>query len=74
MNKAVQVSSRLFYRLPHLIIAVQVENVGDEIQSILVILDLSVQARQVEAIREVVLVDLAEVLIAAGGYELMICR
>jgi hypothetical protein len=36
----------------------------------LVVLDLGVEARQVEAVREVLLVDLAKVLVAAGRDEL----
>lgn len=55
---------RLLDRLPHLIVAVEVEDIGDEIQSILVILDFGVETRQVEPIRQVILVDLAEILVA----------
>jgi hypothetical protein len=58
------VSSGLLNRLAHVIVAVEIEDVGDEVQRILVVLDLGVEARQVEAIRQVVLVYLAEVLIA----------
>ena len=56
--------------LPHVIVAVEVEGVGDEVQGVLVVLHLRVEARQVEAVRQVLLVDLAKVLVAAGGYEL----
>ena len=36
----------------------------------MIVLDLGVEARQVEAIRQILLVDLAEVLVAAGRDEL----
>lgn len=55
----------LLNRLPHLIVAVKIENIGDEIESVLVVLDLGVETCEVEAVGQVVLVDLAEVLIAA---------
>lgn len=56
---------RLLDRFAHLIVAVQVEHVGDKVERILVILDLGVQPRQVEAVSQVILVDLAEVLVAS---------
>lgn len=65
MDQAVQVSRRLLNGLPHIIVAVEIENVGDEIERILIVLHLGVQPRQVEAVSEVVLVDLAKVLVAA---------
>lgn len=43
MDKTVQVPSRLLYCFPHVVIAVEVEDIGDEIESILVVLDLSVE-------------------------------
>lgn len=60
----------LLDRLPHLIVAVKVEDIGDEIQCILVVLDLRVQPSQVEPIRKVILVDLAEIFVATRGNEL----
>ena len=65
MNQAVEVSSTLLNRLPHLIVAIEIENIGDEIERVLVVLHLSIQACKVEAVGQVILVDLAEVLIAA---------
>lgn len=61
---------RFFYRLAHLVVAVEIEDVGHQVQRILVVLDLGVEARQVEAVRQILLVDLAEVLVAAGRDEL----
>ena len=68
--EAVQVARALLYLLPHVVVAVEVEDVGNEIKGILIVLDFGVQPRQVEAIGEVLFVDFAEVLVAARGYEL----
>lgn len=70
MHKTVQVSGRLFYCFPHLIVAVEVEHVRDEVECILVVLDLGVQACEVEPVGEVIFVDFAKVFVATGGYEL----
>lgn len=72
MNEPVKVPSRLFNLFPHLIVAVEVEDVRHEVERILVVLHLGIEAGQVEAIREVLLIDLAKVLVAAGGDELEI--
>lgn len=61
---------RLLYLLAHLIFAVKVEDVGNEVERILIVLHFGVQAREVETIGQVFLVDFAKVLVAAGGYEL----
>lgn len=58
-------AGRLLYGLPHVVVAVEVEDVCDKIEGILVVLNFRVKAGQVEAIGEIVLVDLAEVLVAA---------
>lgn len=60
-----------FYRLAHLVVAVEVEHIGYQVQRILVVLDLRVQTRQVEAVCQVLLVNLAKVLVAAGRDELV---
>lgn len=74
MHKTVQVPCRLLDCLSHLIIAVKVEDVRDEIERILVVLDFSVKACKVEPVGEVFLVDFAEVFVATGGYELQQLR
>lgn len=61
---------RLLNLLPHIVVAVVVENIGDEIERILVVLDVCVQAREVEPVSQVVLVDFAKVFVAARGDEL----
>jgi hypothetical protein len=70
MYETVEVACRLLNGLPHVIVAVEIEDVRYEVQRILIVLHLGVKARQVEPVRQVVLVDHAEVFIAARGYEL----
>jgi hypothetical protein len=57
------VSRRLLYLFPHIIVAVEVEDVGYEVERILVVLDFSVEAREVETVGEVFFVDFAEILV-----------
>lgn len=64
MDQPVEVACRLLDRLAHLIVAVEVEYIGHKVERVLVILDLRVEPRQVEAVGQVVLVDLAEVLVS----------
>ena len=65
VHQAVQVSCALLDRLPHLIVAIEVEDIGDEVERVLVVLHLRVESGEVEAVGQVVLVNLAKVLIAA---------
>lgn len=64
MHEAVEVPGRLLNGLTHLIVALEIEDIGDEIQCVLIVLNLSVETRQVESVGKVVLVDFAEVLVA----------
>jgi len=43
-------TSRFLYLLAHVIIAIKVEDVGDKVESILVVLDVGVEAGEVEAV------------------------
>jgi hypothetical protein len=70
VHQPVQVPGGLLDLLAHLVVALDVEHVGDELERVLVVLDLRVEPRQVEAVRQVVLVDVAEVLVAAARQEL----
>jgi hypothetical protein len=65
MDQPVKMPCRLLDRFTHLIIAVQVENIRNEVERVLVILDFGVEASQVEAIGQVVLINLAEVFVAS---------
>ena len=57
-------SCRFLNLFPHLIVAVEVEHVGDQVERVLVVLYFGVQAREVEAISKVLLVDLAEIFVS----------
>lgn len=65
MDEAIKVTSRLLDLLPQIIVGIKVENVGHQVQSILVVGDLGVQAREVESVCQVILVDFAEVFISS---------
>lgn len=65
MYKAVEMAGRLLDSFAHVVFAVEIEDIGDEVKGILVVLNLGVEAGEVEAIGEVFFVDLAEVLVAA---------
>lgn len=58
----------------HIVVDVHVKDIGDEVEGILIILHLGVEAGQIEAVGEVVLVDFAKVLVAAGADELRDAR
>lgn len=50
MYEPIQVPRGFFYHLPHVVIAVEVEDVGHKIEGMLVILNLRVKACQVEPV------------------------
>lgn len=62
----------LFDLFSHVIVAVKVEDVGDQVEGVLVVLDLGVETREIEAIRQVFLVDLTKVLVSPRGYKLAV--
>ena len=70
MHQAIEMSCALLYLLAHIVVHLHIEDIRNEVERILIVLDFSVEASQVESISQVVLVDLAEVLVAARGYEL----
>jgi hypothetical protein len=74
MHQPVKVACALLDLLPHVVVDFHVEDVGHQIEGILVVLHFCVQSSQVEAICEVVLIDFAEVFIAACCYELRYCQ
>ena len=63
-------ASRLLNLLPHLVVTVEIEDICDEVKSVLVILDVGVEPREVEAVGKVVLVNFTKVLIATRRDEL----
>lgn len=70
VDEAVQMTSGFLDRLAHVVFAVEIEHIRDQIKGMLVVVDLRVKAGQVESICYVLLVDLAKVFIAARRYEL----
>ena len=62
---------RLLNLITHIIIAVEVKNVSDEIKSVLVVLDVSIEPRQVEPVCEVVFVNFAIIFVAPRRNELL---
>jgi hypothetical protein len=71
VNQTVEMAGRLFDGFAHVVFAVEVEDVCDEIKGILIVLNLGVEAGEIEAVCQVLLVDLAEVLVSAGRNELV---
>lgn len=74
MHKAVQVPCALLDHLPQLVLAVHVKHIGNDIQGIVVVLHFRLQARKVKPIVQIVLVDLAKVLVPARRDELFCPR
>jgi hypothetical protein len=70
VHQPVEMTSGFLNLLAHVIIAIKVEDVGDKVKSILIVLDVGVEAGEIEAVGQVVFVNLAEILVAAGGDEL----
>jgi len=64
------VSRRILNLFSHVVIAVEVEDVCDEIEGILVVLYIRVEARKIEAVGKVVFIYLAVVFVTARGDEL----
>ncbi len=71
MHETVQMPRCFLNLLSHIVVHLHIEDIGHEVKRVLVVLDLRVKAGQVEAVRKVVFVDLAEVLISSGRYELI---
>ena len=61
---------RLLNLVTHIIITVEIEDVGDKIKSVLVVLNVCIESRQVEPVCEVVFVDFAIVLVTSRRDEL----
>ena len=66
MDEAVEMPSRFLNCFPHVVVDVHVEDVRDEVERILIIGYFSVKTSEIEPIGQVVLVDLAKVLVATG--------
>lgn len=71
MDQPVKVASGFLHLLSHVIVTIEVEHVGNEVERILVVLDVVVQTCQVEPIVEILFINLAEVFVSARAYELL---
>ena len=65
MNQTVEMPCTFLNLLAHIIVDLHVEDIRHEIQRILIVLYLRIEARKIEPISQIILVDLAEVLIAS---------
>ena len=65
MNETIKVARRLLNGLSHVILAIKVEDICDQIQCMLVIVHFGLQASQIESVREIFFIDLAEVFVAS---------
>jgi hypothetical protein len=61
---------RLLNLLSEVIVRIQIENVCHQVQRILIILDLRIQTSQVESVRKIFLVNLAEIFVSSRRYKL----
>ena len=51
MHETVEVAGRFLNRFAHVIFTVKIEDVRDEVESILVVLNFGIEAREIEAVR-----------------------
>lgn len=65
MHQSIEVASAFLDLLPHIVVDLHVEHICDQIECILVVLHFRVKACEIEAVGEVILVDLAKVLVAS---------
>lgn len=65
VNQTIQMARRFLNLLAQVIICIEIENIRHEVQRILIVGYFGVQTGKVEAVGQVFLVDLTEVLISA---------
>jgi hypothetical protein len=68
--KAVEVAGRFLDLFAHVIFTVEVEDIRHKVERVLIVLDLGVEASQIETVGQVFFVNLAEVFVASRGDEL----
>jgi hypothetical protein len=74
MDQAIEMTSGLFNLFAKVVVGVQIEDVRDQVHSVLVILHLGVETGKIETVQEVLLINLAKVLIATRRDELRNAR
>ena len=72
MHHTVKMPRTLLDLLAHVIVDFHVEDIGHDVERILVVFDLRIKAGQVEAVGKVFFVDFAKIFVPAGGDELRI--
>ena len=70
VDQAVEMPGRLLNLVTHIIITVEVKDVSDKIKSVLVVLNVCIESRQIEPVCEIVFVDFAIVFVASRRDEL----
>lgn len=65
MNQAIKMPCRVFDVVSSIIVAFQVEYICDQVEGILVVLDLCIEAGEIETVGEVFFIYFAEVFVAA---------
>lgn len=70
MNQAIQVTSRFLDLFTQVVICIKIEDVRYKVECILIVWHLGIQARQVEAISKIFLVNFTEIFVPSGRNEL----
>jgi hypothetical protein len=65
VDQAIEMPCTLLDLLAHVVVHLHVEDICDQVQRVLVVLDLRIEACEVEAVGQIILVDFAEVLVAS---------
>ena len=63
-------SCRILNLLSHVVIAVKIEYICDQIEGVLIVLNIRVEASKIEAVGQVVFIYFTEVLVSARRDEL----
>src|SRR5690606_2024445 len=69
MHQTVKMPCTLVDLFPHFILAIHIKNIRHKIQRMVVVENFVLQAREVEAVRQILFVNLAEVFVATGRKE-----
>lgn len=65
MDQPIQMSCRFLNRLSHIIFAIQVEYIRDEVQSMLIVVDFGLKPSEVETVGQIFFIYLAKVFISS---------
>lgn len=65
MHESVQMPGRFLYLFAHVVVDLHIEDIGYKIQCILIILNFRIKAGQIEAVGQVIFINLAKIFVAA---------